>query len=94
MPRAVYDKIQKELPNVPMYEMEDGLVKIPAGWLIEKAGCRERSVGDAGVYPQQCLVLVNRGHASSNDIIQLSRIIIETVQERFGITLEPEVNFI
>lgn len=81
-------------PDIPVYEVDADHVKVPAGWLIERSGCKGRTVGDAGVYSQQCLVLINRGHASSRDIVSLANLVIETVRERFEITLEPEVNFI
>ena len=94
LPKMVYDTLKGEYPDMPMYEVDDTHVKVPAGWLIERSGCKERHVGDATVYPLQCLVLVNRGHASANDIIQLAALIVEAVQERFGIKIEPEVNYI
>jgi len=92
--RLKYIAMQSQFPDIPMYEVDENHVKVPAGWLIERSGCKGRSVGDAGVYPHQCLVLVNRGHASSDDIVALSKLVIETVRERFDVTLEPEVNFI
>lgn len=92
--RLKYLAMQSQYPDIPMYEVDDKHVKVPAGWLIERSGCKGRMVGDAGVYPNQCLVLVNRGHASANDIMQLAQLVIDTVQERFDITLEPEVNYI
>jgi len=92
--RTMYRSIQSQYPDIPMYEVDAESVKVPAGWLIEHSGCKGRMVGDAGVYPQQCLVLVNRGHASSSDIVALAKLVVDTVRERFDITLEPEVNFI
>lgn len=92
--RERYDALLANNPDLPKYDIDETHVKVPAGWLIEHAGCRDRRVGDACVYPQQCLVIVNRGKASANDIIQLARIVVETVNERYGIALEPEVNFV
>ncbi|MCR5362567.1 MAG: UDP-N-acetylmuramate dehydrogenase [Bacteroidales bacterium] len=92
--RSRYEELLAAHPDMPKYDVDETHVKVPAGWLIEHAGCRNRSVGDACVYPQQCLVIVNRGHASADEIVQLSRLIVETVNERYAIRLEPEVNFI
>lgn len=92
--RNKFVALQSQYPEVPMYEVDATHVKVPAGWLIEHSGCKGRTIGDAGIYPQQCLVIVNRGHATANDIVQMSKMIIDSVKERFDITLEPEVNFI
>lgn len=92
--RMKYEAIVSQYPDAPMYVVDKEHVKVPAAWLIERSGCRDRRVGDASVYPNQCLVLVNRGHATAQDIIGLSELIIATVRERFDIQLEPEVNFI
>ena len=92
--REQYEALLNQNPNIPMYDVDATHVKVPAGWLIEHAGCKERHVGDAAVHQHQCLVLVNRGHATAQDIVKLSQLIIDTVQERYGILLEPEVNFI
>lgn len=92
--RLKFVALQSQYPEIPMYEVDADHVKVPAGWLIEHSGCKGRTVGDASIYPQQCLVLVNRGHATSSDIVALSQMVIESVIDRFDITLEPEVNFI
>lgn len=80
--------------GIPCYTVDDHKVKIPAGWLIEHAGLKGFSVGGAEVYPMQCLVIANKGNATSGDVVTLSNIIINTVREKFGVTLHPEVNFI
>lgn len=80
-------------PDMPHYKNESG-VKIPAAWLIERAGWKGRSQGAAGVYDKQALVLVNMGGASGRDIAALSQSIVADVKRIFGITLKPEVMFI
>ena len=72
----------------------DGGVKIPAGWLIERCGFKGKRNGDAGVHKNQALVLVNHGNATGEEVLELAKTIQETVAERFGIQLMPEVNII
>ncbi len=90
-----YRRLKDENPQleIPGYRTENG-IKIPAGWLIEQTGWKGRSLGKAGVYDKQALVLVNLGGAKASDIIALSHRICKDVKERFGIIIEPEVNWI
>lgn len=81
--------------DIPYYDTEDPLyVKIPAGWLIEKAGLKGFSIGDAEVYPNQCLVIANKGNATAKDVINVARHVEKEVLNKFGVTLHPEVNII
>lgn len=94
IPRLKYEALKSQYPEMPMYEVDEKSVKVPAGWLIEHSGGKNRHVGDAGICPTQSLVIVNRGHATAEDIIQLAKMIVSMVQERYDITIEPEVNYI
>lgn len=94
IPRKLFDELQKNYPEMPHYYISDKEEKIPAGWLIEQCGWKGKSVGRAGVHQKQALVLVNLGGASGKEVVQLAEQIQDSVSEKFGIFLTPEVNYI
>lgn len=85
--------LQKTYPDLKTYEAENG-VKIPAGWLIEKAGWKGQRLGNVGMHEKQALVLVNYGEASGLELWKHAEKVIASVKETFGIELQAEVNLI
>ncbi|SDG54797.1 UDP-N-acetylmuramate dehydrogenase [Psychroflexus sediminis] len=92
VPNSILKQIQIEFPEVPNFKIDENTVKIPAGWLIEKAGLKGFRKGDAGVHSKQALVLVNYGTASGKDIEKVAKRVQKEVKNKFGIALETEVN--
>ncbi len=81
-------------PNLVSYPLAGGRAKLAAGWLIEAAGLKGLSSGDAAVWPAHALILINRGRATGEDVLKLGREIAERVERRFGVALEPEPIFL
>ena len=98
VPEALADSIRAQYPDLPCYpcpsDTEEGYVKIPAAWLIEKCGWKGKSLGPAGVNPLQPLVLTNNGTATGADIVALANAIQHDVKLKFSIELHPEVRYI
>lgn len=89
-----YESIKLKYPNVVGYVNADGSIKLAAGWLIEQCGWKGYRKGDAGCHARQALVIVNYGNAKGSDIYNLSEEILQSVKEKFNVTLEREVNII
>ncbi len=91
---SVFKNLKNEFAGIVGYELENGNVKLAAGWLIEQCGWKGKSFGDAGVHKLQALVLVNYANAKGSEIFDLSQKIMDSVKAKFGVGLEREVNII
>lgn len=92
--REKFEALLKQYPAMPHYHVDDDHEKIPAGWMIDQCGWKGRSLGRAGVHDRQALVLVNRGGATGQEIVDLCQAVRADVKARFGIEIHPEVNII
>lgn len=90
--QATFSALREKFPEVPFYPVASDVIKVPAGWLIEKAGFKGKRFGDAGVHDKQALVLVNYGTASGKEIWDLAMRIQKAVKIMFGLEITPEVN--
>lgn len=87
-----YEELLAQYPAMPHYTIDAEHEKIPAGWMIDQCGWKGKSLGRAGVHDKQALVLVNRGGATGEEIVQLCETIRKDVKDKFGIDIHPEVN--
>ncbi|HEV7351305.1 UDP-N-acetylmuramate dehydrogenase [Telluribacter sp.] len=94
IPKAQFNQLREQYPAVPGYDTAPDRVKVPAGWLIEQAGWKGFREGQVGVHARQALVLVNYGGGTGEQIKELAGRVQDSVEEKFGIRLTPEVNFI
>ena len=89
-----YEQLAAQYDSMPHYTVDATHEKIPAGWMIDQCGWKGKSMGRAGVHDKQALVLVNRGGATGQEIVDLCRAIQHDVHDKFGIEIHPEVNMI
>ena len=94
VPEEKANALLKQYPEMPHFPSPQG-VKIPAAWLIEQCGLKGKTLGGAQVWNKQPLVIVNAtGNAKSEDIIALAKLVSDSVLDKFGISISPEVNYI
>lgn len=91
---ATAERLLSENPDLPHWPMPGGLTKLAAAWMIERLGWKGRSLGRVGVYRNHALVLVNHGGAVAAELLDLVAAIVQSVEQRFGLTLEPEPNLV
>jgi UDP-N-acetylmuramate dehydrogenase len=87
----------KNLPTdwqMPGAKHSPGTRRVPAGQLLDECGCRGLRVGDAQVFPKHANIIVNVGHATARDVLELAGIMKDRVRERFAVELEEEVMFL
>lgn len=89
--RELAEGLLKQYPGLPVYQVDEEKRKLAAGWMIEQCGWKGKTLGKAGVYDKQALVLVNRGGADGTDISRLANEIKKSVFMKFGVWIEPEV---
>jgi len=98
-----FKDLQKKFPTIPSYpvyelnpnsELRVQNLKLAAGWLVDQCGYKGKRIGDAGVHENQALVLVNYGNATGKAILSLAYLIQKGVEEKFGVSLEMEVNVV
>ena len=87
------NELLKQYPDMPNFPSPQG-VKIPAAWLIDQCGWKGKTLGGAQVWSKQPLVIVNADHATAEDIINLAAAVSQSVKDKFGIDIHPEVNYI
>jgi len=94
VPANKYEELKLRFPGIIAYPLPNGTVKLAAGWMIEQCGWKGYRKGDVGCHAKQALVLVNYGNATGKEIYDLSEEILQSVNEKFGVELEREVNII
>jgi UDP-N-acetylmuramate dehydrogenase len=95
VPAAIADELQRQDNGLPVFrgDAADNR-KISAAWMIEHCGWKGFREGDAGVAATHALVLVNHGSATGAQLLSLARRIAGSVQQRFGVALQPEPRII
>ena len=89
-----FEELKSKFPEIANYPIDENNVKLAAGWLIDNAGWKGKTIGNYGVHKNQALVLVNYGGANGADIFQLSEDILASINDIYGVQLEREVNIL
>jgi UDP-N-acetylmuramate dehydrogenase len=94
VPKMQFEQLAIQYPAIPHYTVSEHEVKIPAAWLIEQSGWKGKSCGNVAVHDKQPLVLINKGGATGNEVVELSNQIRSSVEAKFNIKIYPEVIFL
>lgn len=94
IPISLFKNLKEKYPGLPAYSVSEEQVKVPAGWLIEKAGWKGEREGEVGMHAKQALVLVNYGKATGQELWEFANKVKKSVSQQFDIDLTPEVNII
>jgi len=92
--KSQFEELKASFSDIKFYPVDKGFIKIPAAWLIDKCAWKGYRKADVGVHEKHALVLVNYGEGTGSAIYDLSIEIMESVQQKFGILLEREVNLV
>lgn len=92
VPKELYRELSMKHSDIRGYHVDSQHIKVPAGWLIEKAGWKGFRDGSIGVHDKQALVLVHYGGGIGGNVKKLAETIQKDIRQKFGITLEFEVN--
>ena len=92
---AKHEELAGRFPGIVAYPLESGGYKLAAGWLIEQCGLKGTMLNGAAVHDRQALVIVNKSNqCTGTDVYRLSQMVLDKVSEKFGVSLEREVNII
>ena len=86
--------LKEQYPAMPQYPLPTGDVKLSAGWLIEQCGWKQTPHEHVGVYKYQALVVVNLGGATGREVLDFAQAVVASVKEKFGVSLNMEVNVV
>ena len=89
-----FDLLKEKFPDAKGYTLSENKIKVPAAWLIEKAGWKGLRKGNVGTHKVHALVIVNYGGATGEEVLHFAKEIKKSVYENFGIVLEEEVNIV
>jgi len=89
-----FQRLIKRYPDIPHYPADEEKVKVPAAWLIEQCGLKGKAAGGAAVHDKHALIIINQNRATGQEIALLAEEIRKTVNDKFNIELQPEVNYI
>ncbi|MBW3538540.1 UDP-N-acetylmuramate dehydrogenase [Candidatus Parcubacteria bacterium] len=93
--RQQLTELQPKFPDIVYNELADGRIKLAAGWLMEQSGLKGWKHKNLGTYELNALVVVNYGHSTYRDLLELKHLVTKKVKDKFGIELvqEPQVLF-
>lgn len=89
-----FNTLKADFPEIASYKLSKSEVKLAAGWLIDNAGWKGKTIDNYGVHKDQALVLVNHGGADGKNIFQLSEDILADIKAKYDVQLEREVNIL
>jgi len=92
VPLVHYQDLKTRYPQIPGYPLAEDYVKIPAAWMIQECNWKGYTEGNVGVHKNQPLVLINLGKATGHEVLYLANRIVNSVQAKFDVLLEKEVN--